>query len=588
MPSLQVISSSHQPVRGKIVPIRRVTTCVVLLLGIVCLAEAASNPVPSIDRPLLPGRSTPGTSGFLLTVRGTGFVPGAVVSWNDQPLKTTFVNGQQLTAKVLAAAVATPGTAAVTVTNPGPGGGASNIALYEVTWQTPGTILFERRTEIGATNDALVAGDFNRDGKLDLVAGTGTSIAVLLGNGDGTFQVTSLATTAQSVGAFAVGDFNHDGKLDLAFPDAKQNLLYLLLGNGNGTFTEISTTIVGTRPVAEVAGDFNADGNLDLAVVNGGGSLSILLGKGDGTFLKKPPLVKVGVRPTTATAGDFNGDGTVDLAVVNSGSNNVSILLGNGDGTFALKTSPAVEVSPWGVVASDFNGDGKLDLAVTNSCGSTGCATSYGSLSILLGVGDGTFSVSTMTLEATQKPMGIAAGDFNGDRKMDLAVALQGINSAFVLAGDGRGHFAMASNPTTAAGPQSVVAGDFNGDGRLDFAVSNTMAFGVTAVSIEQQSPVAFIPALLNFPAQTVGTTSAPKIMKIMNVARPTLHISKVQVLGHYAGTCDCPATLEVGQACTATISFAPIFKGLTGGIVQVTDDAPGVVQNGILSGRGK
>lgn len=569
-------------------PIRSVITCLVLLLGTICLAEAASNPVPSIDQPLLPGRSTPGTSGFVLTVRGTGFVPAAVVSWNGQPLKTTFVNGQILTAKVLAAAVATPGTAAVTVTNPGPGGGTSNVAFYEVTWQTPGTIFFERRTEIGATNDALVAGDFNGDGKLDLAAGAGTSIALLLGNGDGTFQVSSFATTAQSVGAFAVGDFNHDGKLDLAFPDAKQNLLYLLLGSGNGTFTEISTTAVGTRPIAEVAGDFNADGNLDLAVVNGGRSLSILLGKGDGTFLKKPPLVKVGVRPTTASAGDFNGDGTLDLAVVNSGSNSISILLGNGDGTFTLKATPVVELSPWGVAASDFNGDGKLDLAVTNSCGSTGCATSYGSVSILLGVGDGTFSVSTMTLDAAQKPMGIAAGDFNGDRKLDLAVVLQGINSAFVLTGDGKGHFSRASNPTTAASPQSVVTGDFNGDGRLDFAVSNTMAFGVAAVSIEQQSAIAFIPVLLNFPAQTVGTTSTPKTMKIMNVATPPVHITKLQVFGYYAGTGDCPATLEVGQTCTATVTFSPVFKGLTGGIVQVTDDALGVVQNGSLTGRGK
>jgi len=214
---------------------------------------------------------------------------------------------------------------------------------------------------------SLIAGDFNGDGKPDIAAAVGASIAVLLGNGDGTFVVSSFPTTAQAVGTLAEGDFNGDGKLDLAFSDSAHNLLHTLLGNGDGTFTEKSTTVVGLHHAGVAAGDFNGDGNLDVAVVNQGArNVTILLGKGDGTFSRKP-AANVGKHPGNLTVADLNGDGKLDLAVVNNADNTLSILLGQGDGTFKLASTPATGISPYGVTASDFNGDGKIDLAVTKT-----------------------------------------------------------------------------------------------------------------------------------------------------------------------------------------------------------------------------
>jgi hypothetical protein len=564
-----------------------------VLLVLVQVLQAASNPVPFLGQPLAPTRANPGTHGVTVTVRGAGFVSGSVVQWNGQALPTTFVSAESVTAAVPASSLAQPGTGIVTVVNPGPGGGSSNSAFFEVTATTPSAIMFEKRTYTPTNTNSLVAGDFNGDGKLDLAVSTGATLSILLGKGDGTFNVTTFPTTAQFVGTLVAGDFNGDGKLDLAFPDPFHNLVHLLLGNGDGTFTEVSTTAVGTDPVWAAAGDFNGDGKLDLAVVNrAGANVSILLSNGDGTFSRKPS-VKVGTKPNAVAVADFNGDGKLDLAVVNSGSNNVSILLGAGDGTFLLKSSPATGASPYGIVASDFNGDGKVDLAVTNTCGNaTSCSLlAFGSVSVLLGAGDGTFTVTSKVLTDYHKPLGIAAGDFNADGKTDLVVVGLARSSALVLPGNGKGGFGVPIKMNGFAPPFAgyVTVGDFNGDGRLDFAENNpNVVDGIVGVSVQTQSAVAFYPAVLRFAAQPVGTTSLPKTVKFANIGIVPVNITKVETGGAFAQTNNCPATLAVGASCTIVVTFTPTFVGVTGGGVAVTDDALGVVQGGGLEGTGK
>ena len=142
------------------------------------------------------------------------------------------------------------------------------------------------------------------------------------------------------------------------------------LGHGDGTFTQpnSSPVSIGQSLSAVVTGDFNGDGKLDLALVDSGGNaVIILLGNGDGTF-GTPTTIPAGTFPDAIVAGDFNNDGKLDLAVANSGDNNVTLLLGNGDGTFtAASGSPyATGTGPFVLAAADFNGDGKLDLAVLN------------------------------------------------------------------------------------------------------------------------------------------------------------------------------------------------------------------------------
>ena len=231
--------------------------------------------------------------------------------------------------------------------------------------------------------------------------------------------------------------------------------------------------------------------------------------------------IGVGYYPVSVAVGDFNGDGKPDLAVANYGNYYVTILLGNGDGTFtaaaylpraravfrgggglqrrweaglggrelrrqhrdhfagergwdlhARRHSQPQAPSPSSVAVGDFNGDGKLDLAVANEFSYT--------VTILLGNGDGTFTPTADSPATGVYPYSVAVGDFNGDGKLDLAVANEGSDTVTILLGSGDGEFTPAASPGTGSGPVSVAAGDFNGDGKLDLAVTNYFSDTVT------------------------------------------------------------------------------------------------------------
>ncbi len=267
----------------------------------------------------------------------------------------------------------------------------------------------------------------------------------------------------------AVGDFNGDGTLDLAVAN-RSGTVSILLGTGTGSFG--AKTDFGTGGASSVAvGDFNGDGKLDLAVANDN-TVSILLGTGTGSFGAKTDF-DTGSGASSVAVGDFNGDGNLDLAVANFFGNTVSILLGTGTGSLGAKTDFGTGSVPASVAVGDFNGDGNLDLAVAGGDPSGFYSdTESKSVSILLGAGTGSFGAKT-DFGTGFDPLSVAVGDFNGDGKLDLAVANFGSNTVSILLGTGTGSFGAKTDFDTGRGPASVAVGDFNGDGNLDLAVAN-------------------------------------------------------------------------------------------------------------------
>ena len=278
--------------------------------------------------------------------------------------------------------------------------------------------------------------------------------------------------------AVAAGDFNGDGRVDLAVVNQGLNTqglstVSVLLGNGDGTFQPSVDFATGAQPTAIAVGDFNGDGKLDLAVANqGDNTVSILLGKGDGTFQTHVDFA-TGAKPTAIAARDFNGDAKLDLAVVNQDGNSVSILLGKPDGTFQTHVDFAVGTKPAAIAVADFNGDSKLDLAVANQTDNT--------VSILLGKGDGTFSAKT-DFATGNAPAGLAAADFNLDSRLDLVVANQNSSTVSILLGNGDGSFGTRLEVATGSGPSSVIAVDLNGDTRPDLAITDQSANAVSVI----------------------------------------------------------------------------------------------------------
>lgn len=331
----------------------------------------------------------------------------------------------------------------------------------------------------------LVAGDFNGDHILDLAvvnapAFNSNTISLLIGKGDGTFNPAQSLTVAGEPTAIQVADFNKDGKLDLAVATATvssangDGLISVLLGNGNGTFQPRTDVSAGGGIDSMVVTDLNHDGNPDIVAdtpLSFNGSASVLLGNGDGTFQSHQEYEYGGLFGRLY-AEDFNGDGKVDIGVAN-GKNGLLVLLGKGNGQLAgAKSVPTGESLPTAIISGDINNDGLTDLVAVNTA-STNCPSPDSSVSVFFSKGDGNFGLQAIYLTGNG-PSSAALGDFRGRGHLDLAVVNGCDNTVSVLLNNGDGSFASRVDYPTGNGPSALVAGDFNQDGITDLAVTNT------------------------------------------------------------------------------------------------------------------
>ena len=348
----------------------------------------------------------------------------------------------------------------------------------------------------------MILTDFDGDGKLDVVIGTGNplvlnalgfiegTLTVFLGDGAGGLVAAPIAPSPIPItenaspfyfpvgnvrdASMASGDFNHDGIADLALVTAFQYLT-VFLGNASGTLEpmfsyDFSAVDQADSPTSVAVGDFNGDGVLDLAVTVARSTIArpvapasilVFLGKGDGTFLapvsSNSPVVSI----WSLVTGDFNKDGKADVAAINSSGSlapdQVLVFLGQGDGTFASAQTYSAGVQAAALAVGDFNQDGAADISIANQAG----------ISLLLGNADGTMAPGiSIPFPPGISPVVLIAADLNGDGKLDL------VAGDAVLLGHGDGTFAAPLVLPNGAGP-SLTVGDINGDGIPDIISSD-------------------------------------------------------------------------------------------------------------------
>ena len=381
-----------------------------------------------------------------------------------------------------------------------------------------GTFQTKRDFAVGITPGEIAVGDFNGDSKPDLAVISvgyinsqtyqligGTTVSVLLGRSDGTFQPKQDFTVGQGAKSVAVGDINGDGKLDLAVAHANPyfnpyNLLdstSILRGNGDGTFGSASEVAAGKAQNSLTLRDINGDGKLDLIAGSGDpanpGSLtthvfSVTLGNGDGTFQNFHPY-SAGLTPVQIAVGNVRGSGKPDVVALNS-NGTLTTVFNNGDGTFAAPPFLAPS-NPYRLFVADVNGDGIPDVIATspNSSGSN--------IVLQISNGDGTFQ-PPVTYSMGPDPRNanqtgdVFVADVNGDGIADMIAAyttqqvvgnyVQNVFGYSLFLGTGGGQFQPAVRNVLGQATRLVFAvADVNGDGRPDLLEASTVSYTPTA-----------------------------------------------------------------------------------------------------------
>jgi len=353
-----------------------------------------------------------------------------------------------------------------------------------------GSVTAATPTEIIVTVPAGTTYDLITVLKNELIASTATPFIVTYDGansiGPGEFVPKEDYTTGFGPSDVAMADLNGDGKPDLVVTNQSSHTVSILrntsLDTDAITYAGKVDFATDTNPVSVSLSDFDGDGKMDLAVSTLNNTVSILRNTDDGSgaisFASKIDY-ETGFSPWSVSAGDFDSDGNMDIATANYNSNTISILRnaspGIGTINFESKDDFTTGTGPFSISTGDFDGDGKIDLAVANS--------DAASASVFRNIGSGSGFIdfspkSDFTTGAS--PRSIAAGDLDNDGKIDLVVSGTGV-SVLRNTSSGSGNIAYASKADFSVGsePRKVSIGDLNGDGKVDLVTANETNPGV-------------------------------------------------------------------------------------------------------------
>ena len=329
--------------------------------------------------------------------------------------------------------------------------------------------------------NAIAAGDFNKDNRLDFAASVAmqNQIVIFFGNGNGTFgnEKSYQLKSCADVRSIVVDDFNSDTHLDLAFCCPNTNNVGVLFGNSNGEFWSQTTypTMENSYASSLIVGDFNGDYKLDMVIaVPFRNILGVLMSYYRADFaIEKKYTISFSPQPYAVAVADFNNDTISDLVVVNSGTKNIGIQLGSGNGSFGSEITYPINPNsfPQYVNVGDLNRDHQMDIVIVDS--------KDDSIHIFLGDGTGTFgSMLTYSMGFQSSPTSVAIANLNNDQWFDLIVTNQGTDSLGIVYGYQYSTFGLHQIYLNSNGsyPRSVSVADIDNDNRLDIVVGNYFA----------------------------------------------------------------------------------------------------------------